>query len=91
MKNYFTSIERVDSQFFGTVHDATSNQAVYRTVGYGSHSDAITDVNSFLQNTSSETIPQQNITNTTTFQAPATETVAAPAPEFTPPKRCCGR
>jgi hypothetical protein len=89
MKNYFTSIERVDSQFFGTVHDATSNQAVYRTAGYNSHSDAIADVNAFLQNTSGETIPQQSITNTTTYQAPVTET--APAPEFTPPKRCCGR
>ena len=89
MKNYFTSIERVDNQFFGTVHDAASNQAVYRTIGYGSHSEAITDVNIFLQNTSNDVVPQQNITNTTTYQAPVTET--APAPEFTPPKRCCGR
>lgn len=89
MKNYFTSIERVDGQFFGTVHDTTSNQAVYRTTAYSSHSEAITDVNAFLQNTSNEPIPQQNITNTTTYQAPVADTT--PAPEFTPPKRCCGR
>lgn len=89
MKNYFTSIERVDNQFFGTVHDAASNQSIYRTTGYGSHSEAITDVNNFLQNDTSATAPQKNITNTTTFQAPVAEVVTAP--EFTPPKRCCGR
>lgn len=89
MKNYFTSIERVDNQFFGTVHDAASNLAIYRTTGYSSHSEAIADVNSYLQNNISTMTPQQSITNTTTFQAPVAETVAAP--EFTPPKRCCGR
>lgn len=87
MKNFFTSIERTNEQYIGTVHDSSTSQAVYRTQQYSSHSEAIIDVNRYLQTVSGEQIPQ-TINNTTTYQEPV---VSATTPEFVPPKRCCGR
>lgn len=87
MKNYFTSIERINEQYIGTVHDSNTSQAVYRTQQYGSHTEAIIDVNRFLQTVSSEQIPQ-TINNTTTYQEPIASTTA---PENVSPTRCCGR
>lgn len=90
MNNYFTSIERTNDLYVGTVHDANTNQAVYKTAAYPSHTDAIIDINNYLQNT-----PH-------TITAPAGVDVSAPA-EFVhtqadeqpaaeqPVRRCCGR
>lgn len=93
MKNYFTTIEKTNDNFFGTVTDNDTKQIVYRTVSHPSHANAIIDINNFLQNQntassttgSANTIPQ-TITNTAVYTAPADHVTQA-----TQPKRCCGR
>ena len=88
MKNYFTTIEKIDGSFFGTVTDNDTQQVVFRTVAKSDHASTIIDVNNYLQNQSTEDINRhvnvvpQTITNTTTYAPP----VEQPAP-----RRCCGR
>jgi len=92
MKNYFTSIERANDQYIGTIHSASNNQAVYRTKEYTNHVDAINDVNSYLQ--SIDTNLQQAQPATYTVTTTQTAQVGAPVeqqPIAEPPRRCCGR
>jgi len=92
MKNYFTTIEKNNDSFFGTVTDNDTKQVVYRTVSHSSHANAIIDVNNYLQNQNNtsvnkhlESVPQ-TITNTTTYTAPHDHITPG-----TQTKRCCGR
>ena len=91
MKNYFTTIEKINDSFFGTVIDNDTKQIIHRTVSHPSHANAIIDVNNFLQNQNStveaaEKVIPQTITNTATYTAPVD--YATPAMQT---KRCCGR
>jgi hypothetical protein len=88
MKNYFTTIEKIEGSFFGTVTDNDNQQVVFKTIAKPDHASTIIDVNNYLQNQSTEDINRhvdsipQTITNTTTYTPP----VAQPEP-----RRCCGR
>jgi len=87
MKSYFTTIEKINDNFFGSVTDNENKQLVYRTIGHPSHANAVIDVNNFLQNQGSNThghsLTSHTITNTTTYTAPDTSSPGV--------KRCCGR
>lgn len=92
MKNYFTTIEKLNDNFFGTVTDNDTKQIVYRTVSHSSHANAIIDINNYLQNQNTvssagatNAVPQ-TITNTAVYTAPADHITPA-----TQTKRCCGR
>lgn len=92
MRNYFTTIEKINDNFFGTVTDNDTKQIVYRTVSHSSHANAIIDINNYLQNQNTtdsknnvEPIPQ-TITNTAVYTAPVDHVTPA-----TQVRRCCGR
>jgi len=92
MKNYFTTIEKINDNFFGTVTDNDTKQIVYRTVSHSSHANAIIDINNYLQNQNPDDLNKnveatpQTITNTAVYTAPADHITQA-----TQVRRCCGR
>lgn len=85
MNNYFTSIENVNDKFVGSVHDANTNQLVFRSSQpHNTPAEAIVEVNNFLQQSS---LPS---TQTQTNQ-PSISPVSQPEAVTPPPQRCCGR
>ena len=93
MNNYFTSIENIDDKFIGSVHDANTNQIIFRTTGaHSTPSDAIVEVNNFLQLQSPNTITGDSLQMPVTQQQQ--QEASAPVQnnvQVEPPRRCCGR
>jgi hypothetical protein len=77
MKKYFSNIDLVNGTFIGTVYDANSNAEVYKTPSYGDQTQALQDINNFLQ--SSNTSIDELVPTTNTIQY-----VTVPA------RKCCG-
>lgn len=83
MKKYFTSINKIEEKYVGTVFDQNTNQELYKTKPYTSQSQALQDVNTFLVTSKPPTtdpIP-------TTIVNTATPVTGAPSGQ----RRCCGR
>lgn len=85
MKKYFTSLDKINEQFIGTVFDASTNQEVYKTKSYPTQVQVTQDITEFLQTSNppkADPVAPQQYTNTFT---PITITGTA--------KRgsCCGR
>jgi len=83
MKQYFTSIEINDNnEYVGTVHEASTNNAIYKTKPYSSQTQATLDVAEYLK-TQTATTPN-TLPKVEQLRSGSGHTV-------TPTKRCCGR
>jgi hypothetical protein len=78
--NYFTSIEYTNGAYTGVAFSAGNNSPAYRSKPYQNQTDALADVNAFINN---QPIAQgTTVTNNAVYSAPI------PA---RPPVKCCGR
>ena len=88
MKNYFTSIEKINEVYIGTLHDSDTNQAIYKTAAYPSHRDAIIDVNTHLQQlNNNDAAVSDNTPVAINVPSPVEQTITSEQPV----RRCCGR
>jgi hypothetical protein len=86
MSKFYTTFDLENGLFVGTMFEAATNRAVYKTQPYSSQHQAIKDINNFLvnqkPNTNSSVItpnPTTSVSNTFHTNAPITT------------RKCCGR
>jgi hypothetical protein len=81
MSQFFTTLEKKESKFIGVVHDANTNQVLFRTQEQESQENALNEVNQFIATFKTTSSTSETATNT-----PSTSITHLP-----PPRRCCGR
>lgn len=84
MSKYYSIIDIVNNKFVGTVFNESNNEKVYQTKDYEVQSQAINDINSFLEGKNTQTPITQPNTYTNTIKQAIPTTPASP-------RRCCGR
>jgi hypothetical protein len=81
MSQFFTTLEKKESKFIGIVHDANTNQVLFRSSEQDLQENALNEVNQFIA-----TFKSTSSTSETTTNVPST-----PVTHLPPPRRCCGR
>jgi hypothetical protein len=85
MTKYYTVINLANNKFVGYVYNEANNEKMYQTQEYDNQSQAVSDVNAYLQGNAT----QQNISSTpNTYVNTIKQAVPTPAPRQ---GRCCGR
>ncbi len=90
MSNYYTTIEKQNNMFIGSVFVESSNQLVFQTQHYPSQTQVLADINTFITTNKPPEVPSvPNHVPTRTITNTVKSGTNVPLP--TVRGRCCGR